>query len=512
MIRQFTTFLFLTPAPAIAATGAIAIEIQAALLVLSVTAIILLILLIRSHQSNQHHRFHLTNTKTALEKRVRERTEKLRKINDQLHEEIARHEITEELLSQTQDYLHSILNRMPSQLVGFTEDHLITLWNSEMERITGVSSSEALNKSLSEVFPEILPFLDDIEEKTEYGHTFYMERIRCPLSVDEKYSNVTGFSVSDENGGTVVRLDDVTDQVKLDRLLVQNEKMLSLGELAAGMAHEINNPLAGILQGTQNLKRRLSKDFTPNQKAAHELGLDMDVLESYLENRDASKIIEGIQDAGERASNIVTNMLEFARNRHGDQAQVNLAKTIKRSVDLILATIEFKDLIKQLDINLTIQAREPVPEIIGSSAELEQVFMNLIKNAYQAIAESPVKIPNPKIQIKIQPQPYWVEVSVSDNGPGIPEDIRRHVFEPFFTTKEVGRGTGLGLSVSYFIITSHHKGTITIDNGPNHGCRFVIRLPKPDCNYDLNLITENVTSYPENLPGIEDIPRRIVPN
>ncbi len=271
---------------------------------------------------------------------------------------------------------------------------------------------------------------------------------------------------------------DITQRKRAEELLVQTEKMMSVGGLAAGMAHEINNPLGIILASVQNVLRRIDPAFPKNRDAAGRLGLDLDLLDAYLADRGVRGFLEGVSDAAQRASRIVRNMLDFSRASESRKAP-HLASALLES-SLNLARNDY-DLKRNYDFRkITIKRRyDPALKPISlTQTEIEQVFFNIVKNAAQAMAEK--KYPEgeePTLTLTAAMEQGGVRVEIADNGPGMDETLRKRAFEPFFTTKAPGSGTGLGLSVSYFIITQNHCGRIEALSTPGQGTRFVIILP-----------------------------------
>jgi signal transduction histidine kinase len=258
-------------------------------------------------------------------------------------------------------------------------------------------------------------------------------------------------------------------------MMLQNEKLKSLGELAAGMAHEINNPLAAILQSMQNVQRRLNPDQPGNQAAAAALGLDLKLLYAYLEARDINRFLNGMESAGYRAAEIVRHMLEFSRSSSRQLEPTDLNAVAHGSVEFMRNAIELSmpALFARLTITETLDAN--LPRIPASGSELQQVLVNLLKNSAQALQEA--KRDKPLIHITTRLAPPDAEIRVEDNGIGMSLNTSRQIFDPFFTTKTIGHGIGLGLSISHFIINQRHHGRIEVSSTPGVGTTFISTLP-----------------------------------
>jgi signal transduction histidine kinase len=178
-----------------------------------------------------------------------------------------------------------------------------------------------------------------------------------------------------------------------------------------------------------------------------------------------------------RAAHIVSSMLEFSRKGESSQAPTDLNVLLNKSVELSSTDYDLKKKYDFRKIEIVTAYDEALPQVPCSATQIEQVFLNLLRNAAQAMRGRGKDGPPPRIVLRTRREGSMARVEVEDNGPGIPEDVRNRVFEPFFSTKQPGEGTGLGLSVSYFIITSNHKGTIHVESTPGQGTTFVIRLP-----------------------------------
>ena len=443
---------------------------------------LLIIGLQRSRLSNKRARKALKESQKELERKISERTENLHQTNIRLQDEIASHEATVLLLRETQDYLHSMINSMPSVLIGVTHQGYITHWNSAAEYRTGVTSEEALGKHLSETFPSLPITLSTIKRTIESGSPLVNENIQQGRGDDAHYIDLTIYPLIAAQGiGAVIRIDDVTMRIKMEHMMIQNEKMLSLGELAAGIAHEINNPIGAVLHSVQNIFRRTSPDLPSNQQVTDEMGIDIQHIYRYLKTRDIYKFLDDIKEAGERAANIVANMLEFSHISNRAPSMIDLKSVIDHSVELSISTGEPKEL-KVKPAKILKEISQDLPSIMGSAPEIQQVILNLLRNAKQALASDSHNNAEVQYQPIITLRAFHdandVIIEVEDNGPGMKESVKKHIFEPFYTTKDVGKGTGLGLSVSYFIITEHHKGTISVDSIFGKGTRFTIRFPK----------------------------------
>ncbi|HEY4484870.1 MAG TPA: ATP-binding protein [Nitrospiria bacterium] len=223
--------------------------------------------------------------------------------------------------------------------------------------------------------------------------------------------------------------------------LVQSEKMAAFGQLGAGIAHEVKNPLAGILGYTQLAMRKVEPE-NPVQKH-----------------------LQVIEKETRRCKTIIENLMKFARQEKAEYATTDITQVLEDAV----AIVDHQLSINKVNIE---KLFEPVGKVLGNGNQLQQVIMNLMINAQQAMEPD-----GGKVIVSTRPLPGKIEIRVQDTGPGIPPEIQAKIFEPFFTTKAVGKGTGLGLSVTYGIIKDH-KGDIVVDSPPGQGAAFVITLPE----------------------------------
>ncbi|OHD66037.1 MAG: hypothetical protein A2176_09750 [Spirochaetes bacterium RBG_13_51_14] len=290
------------------------------------------------------------------------------------------------------------------------------------------------------------------------------------------------FRLMSLGGMSVVMMSDITEKKITQEMMIQTEKMTSLGGLAAGMAHEINNPLGVILQGVQGALNRLSPDVKKNRETAKRVGTDLDSVLAYLKEREILDYLYGIQDAGRRAATIVYNMLQFSRRSETSIAPVDINLLIDKTIEIASHDYDLKKKYDFKKIQITRKYDPKLRAVPCSETGIGQVILNLLKNSSQAMSAVKKKGHRPAITIRTRTAAAYAVIIISDNGPGIRRDIQSRIFEPFYTTKATGLGTGLGLSVSYYIITKNHGGTIAVSSKPGQGAAFTIKLPlvRPD--------------------------------
>ena len=387
---------------------------------------------------------------------------------------------TEAKLRRLKNHLANIIDSMPAALVGLDRARMVTHWNRAAEALTGLPEAAAIGQSVYQVLPEFAAWIRTLEEKAENGRPASLEKLYLERGGERQIYDLMLYPLVAEGvEGSELRIENVTKQHNVQAVIIQSEKMMSLGGLAAGMAHEINNPLGIISQAAQNIERRLSPDLPANQKVAAELGLPRELLQAYLQRREIPAFVQDIREATSRAAKIIANMLQFSRKSGTERQPVSLTAVMNRTVEL--AANDY-DLRKQFDfrnISIIREFQPDLPDLPVMEVEIQQVILNLLKNAGQAMAQNPPGR-KPAITLRLRREEKFAVMEVADNGPGMEEKVARRVFEPFFTTKSPGAGTGLGLSVSYMIITQNHQGMISVESSPGHGSRFVIRLPVPE--------------------------------
>ena len=363
-----------------------------------------------------------------------------------------------------------------------TQGRIITEVNKGLLEMFGYSTEELVGQSVGMIHV-------DQDSYREFGENYWAETAQRKAFTAQWrlrrkngeifWCELTGSAINslDIWQGVVWVLIDISERRRLQEAIVQSEKMMSVGGLAAGMAHEINNPLGGILQSAQVLAARLREELPANLRQAREAGCDFQAMRDYMERRGVFALLDAIRESAVRAAKIVANMLDFSRRGSIDFVPEDVNAIISGALDL--ASNDY-DLLKKYDfrtIRIDKDLDPSLPPVKCSPIEIEQVILNLLKNAAHALASRSDPSKAPAIRLHTCLKGDHVVIEVADNGPGMEPAVLRHVFEPFFTTKEPGLGTGLGLSVSYFIVTSHHNGSIEVESELGAGAKFIIRLP-----------------------------------
>ncbi|MDZ8050786.1 MAG: AAA family ATPase [Aulosira sp. ZfuVER01] len=313
------------------------------------------------------------------------------------------------------------------------------------------------------------------------------------------YSNLQTYSQELENKNAALQASETREREKAEELqqylnklqqtqaqLVQTEKMSSLGQLVAGVAHEINNPVNFIFGNlnhannyTQDVLRLLAlyQKHYPSPHPEIEEEAEAIDLEFLLE--DLPKLLSSMRIGADRIRNIVASLRIFSRMDEAEMKAVNIHDGIDSTLMILQHRLKAKPEHPGIEVS---KHYGNLPKVECYAGELNQVFMNVLSNAIDALEDSLVnhqqQITSPSITIYTeQVDAHQVEIRIADNGSGMPESVRQRLFDPFFTTKAVGKGTGMGLSISYQIVTDKHGGSLSCISAPTEGAEFIIRIP-----------------------------------
>jgi PAS domain S-box-containing protein len=391
---------------------------------------------------------HRLNTYYTFAMREHEKTKELEMLNVEL------------VIANEQAQLIDAAN---APIFGIDTQGKINEWNLQSEKIIGFSKKEVMGLDL------VSEFIAD-DHKVAVGNILAKalngeETVNFEFSLFSKSGSrvdiVTNSATRRDAAGQIVGVvgvgQDITElnQVRVEQeserkaaaaQIIQASKLATLGEMATSVAHELNQPLNVIRMAAGNSRRSISKGTADTE---------------YLNDK-----LKRIEEQTARAAAIIDHMRMFGREAKEELEPINPRAVVTNALDLM------GEQLRLADIEIVTELAEDCPSILGHIIQLEQVIMNLLTNARDAMAESGGEA---KITLRVYEDDEAVHITCEDTGGGIPEDVLPRIFEPFYTTKEMGKGTGLGLSVAYGIVRDMH-GTLVVDN-INGGARFTITLP-----------------------------------
>ena len=373
----------------------------------------------------------------------------------------------QETLARSEARYRNLFESASDAIATFDANGRFTTFNHAAEIISGYRREELFGQWFAPLLPDDeLPKALAHFQKALAGETGLFETNFYRKDGEVRTIQVTYSTPQlDEEVLCVIR--DVTDQKMLQEQLIQSEKMSAIGQLVSGVAHELNNPLAGISAFAQLLLSE--KRFPPDQRTAAEM--------IYAEAR--------------RASRIVQNLLTFARQHKPERTPTSVNQVLDDTLELRGYELRVRGIDVQRDYD------DQVPETMADAHQLQQVFLNLITNAEQAMERA--ERDQQRLTVRTRRTADLIRLEVEDTGPGIPPNLLERIFNPFFTTKPTGSGTGLGLSISLGIVREH-EGRIWAENAPQGGARFVIELP---------VVTPRSTGEFQSLPAAQPVTDRL---
>jgi hypothetical protein len=332
-------------------------------------------------------------------------------------------------------------------------DDRVESWNTQMERLSGIGREDAVGRTLSELFPPAL--VEQLERTRGEMRIHHLDKFALDGASSNAARGEATYNIAiaplvsrdNEQIGRLVIFDDVTDRTELERRLMQADKLSSIGLLAAGVAHEVNTPLAVISTYAQMLAKQVAED---EQK---------------------SRILDKIAKQTFRASEIVNSLLNFSRTSTSELSEVQLNKVIQETLSLL------EHQLRKSNIEVRVTLEPALDPVKGNPGKLQQVFLNLFLNARDAMERSPGGVGQRGVlEVITRRGENGVEVDVIDTGHGIAPEHLSRIYDPFFTTKGAKKGTGLGLSVTYGII-QEHGGAIEALSKPGEGTCFHLEFP-----------------------------------
>lgn len=350
-------------------------------------------------------------------------------------------------LARLKEFSENIIESVNVGILVVDVDGHITTWNSSLEEMMGVSRERALRRNIHEVLDkDLIGTIQNVAGQNGWDLREPRHIYKYNATTEDGRPLTLNISLAPFEGargvvtGTLIVLENVTERAQLEKQLLEREKLSSIGLLAAGVAHEVNTPLAGISSYAQMLIQQI-----PASDPKH-------------------KLLEKIHVQTLRASGIVNNLLNFSRTGDSDFREVEVNQVLDDTIQLL------EPQLRNSRVEIIRHYGQELTPAQGNASKLQQVFMNLILNARDAMPDGG------RLTIQTRMVETSLVIDFRDTGLGIePENIAR-IYDPFFTTKDVGQGTGLGLAISYGII-QEHGGRIFVESRPNEGAHFTIKLP-----------------------------------
>lgn len=403
-------------------------------------------------------------------------------IMDRLKNELSERKRTEKALSDSERKLSDHLKNTPVGAIFWDLSFRITEWNPAAERIFGYTKDEVMGRHVANlILPEEMKqpverIFQDLLSGCGGAHSINENMTKSGKRILCDWYNSVFRSADGKITGAASLVNDITQQAKMQEVMIQSEKMMSVGGLAAGMAHEVNNPLAGIIQNAQLVENRLAGHGPANERVAADVGIPLSAVQEYTRERGVLKLLDNIRGAGGRAVTVIENMLNFSRKKDRLRESFPLAALIDDTLAIAGHDHVLKRQYAFRDIGIVRDYAPDLPAVFGEKIKIQQVMLNLFKNASDAMNMKAYENEAPRLTIRLKKDRQHIRIQVEDNGIGMHPDTCAHIFEPFFSTKE-NRGTGLGLSISYHIIVQDHGGQISVASTPGRGTCFTVKLP-----------------------------------
>jgi PAS domain S-box-containing protein len=403
------------------------------ILLLTITVITLLLTWRKARNANRE----LQAIRNDLEIRVQERTAALR---------------------SSKLYISDILKSMPLMLIGLDKEGQITQWNKNAEDSTGIKAETCLGKNLWDIFPTITVSPSQINEAISKNEATTI-RYSQP---GQYYYDITIYPLREQSEpGVVILIDDITKEILSVNTLIQCDKMSSVGELAAAMAHDITPPLQTILSDLRISKKTLAENSNGNSPET------------------LSGLLADAYEKGENLASIVNSFQEFSRLSSDRKETCNIVDLMESTLDLAGDVLSVPSQLRFKDIEIVRNYQEDLPVIPCFEAEMQHVFLSLFRHACDALrnTEHPERTPTIKIQMIVSYDNLWIRIH--HNGLGLNNEEQMYLFEPFFRkdSPEGRYDASKRLSFPYFIISEQHHGQIAVTSDLNVGTTFHIQLP-----------------------------------
>ena len=380
--------------------------------------------------------------------------------------------------SEPTELAQRAIDGIVSPLIGVDQARVVRLWNTAAERLSGCPRERALGSPLSVLWPA-LDALPELARGLVTGQPIRLQEQPGLGGQDTRFWDLEVMPWSpDGAAGVLLRLDDATTRVAARRNEFLTKKMESLGILMRGLAQELSNPLAGMLQNVQVVRNRLREEPRANQQAAAASGLELKALRDYLQRRQIDTRLDAIMSSGSRAVDLIDTMLGFSHHHVAPPQKRDPQQLLDRAVDLAAALDRCQSQRRFMDIRIRREYAAELPWIDCYPGPLEQVLATLLLHIGQRLQYPGDASADPYIILRLQAGDDRLWIEIEDNGPLLAPAEQESFFDPFVRQMDLGYGrTGLGLSLCYYTIVEHHQGRIDIASGVEGGSVCRIELP-----------------------------------
>lgn len=371
----------------------------------------------------------------VLEERVRERTRDLQATTDQLQ--------------FSEGYIRDILESMPLSLIGLDKHMKVTRWNEHAAKLTEVAGDDAIGRDLWEVYPTISLNKRQLEGVISQRNTIEIKHSQR----GRFYYDITVYPLSDvDNGGIVILIHDVTERIIAENMLVQRDRMSTMGEFAATMARDIDQPLQVLAEDIESVAGEIEGQGAQVEQLRHAVG------------------------RVEQARAVISNLLSFAAKGESDMQTVDVRELVDHSIELGAELLEEPRGLSFKQVSIVRNYEEPLPKLLCAGTELQQAILGIFRHSLRAM-ESNGKERPAEIQIEIMECYEAIWMRIHHNGRGLTGDQQQQIFEPFFLNDQSEDSCCIPLSFSHYIISERHKGQIAVTSDVQLGTTFHIQIP-----------------------------------
>ena len=371
----------------------------------------------------------------VLEERVRERTRDLQATTDQLQ--------------FSEGYIRDILESMPLSLIGLDKHMKVTRWNEHAAKLTEVAGNDAIGRDLWEVYPTISLNKRQLEGVISHRNTIEIKHSQR----GRFYYDITVYPLSDvDNGGIVILIHDVTERIIAENMLVQRDRMSTMGEFAATMARDIDQPLQVLAEDIENVAGEIEGQGAQVEQLRQAVG------------------------RVEQARAVISNLLSFAAKGESDMQTVDVRELVDHSIELGAELLEEPRGLSFKQVSIVRNYEEPLPKLLCAGTELQQAILGIFRHSLRAM-ESNGKERPAEIQIEIMECYEAIWMRIHHNGRGLTGDQQQQIFEPFFLNDQSEDSCCIPLSFSHYIISERHKGQIAVTSDVQLGTTFHIQIP-----------------------------------